>query len=117
MQQSFYNSEAWSLNKSLEDKIDAFQRKQIRHVLRIYYPKILKNEDIYKMKGITAWSKTIKHRRLKFAGHILRLDRETPIREALTKCLTDNKFKQGRPKTTWIRTIYNDFNSIPYFLE
>ena len=102
----------WSLNKTLEEKIDTFHRKQIRRVLGIHYPKIIKNEEIYKIKGITPWSQIIKQRRLKFVGHILRLDNETPIKKAIIECVTEYKLKQGRPKTTWIRTIYNDFNKI-----
>lgn len=48
---------------------------------------------------------------MKFVGHILRLDEDTPVRRAPSECYTNNKFKQGRPKTTWIRSVYNDFRS------
>ena len=66
----------------------------------------------YNIEGVVPWSKIVRQRRMKFIGHILRLDSETPIRKALRKCFTNNKFKQGRPKTTWIRMIYNDFSRI-----
>ena len=100
------------MNKTLEDIIDAFHRKQIRHVLVINYPKIIKNKDINKIEGTIAWSKVIRHRRLNFVGHIFRLDVETPVRKAINECFVGYKSKRGRPKTTWLKTIFNDFKNI-----
>ena len=107
-----YNSETWAIDKSIEDIVNKFQRKQIRHILKIYYPKIIRNEDIYNKYKIEPWNITIKRRRLKFIGHILRLNYQTPARKAITECFSEYKLKRGRPKTTWVRTIHNDFKDI-----
>ena len=43
-----YNSELWTLTKTLKSQIDNFQRRILRsYVLNIRWPKIVKNEDVY----------------------------------------------------------------------
>ena len=43
-----YNSELWTLTKTLEKNIDGFQRKQLRRTIGIFWPKVIKNDDLYK---------------------------------------------------------------------
>ena len=42
-----YNSEIWTLTKSLEDKIDSFQRRLLQKVIRVNWPRLISNEKIY----------------------------------------------------------------------
>ena len=44
-----YNSELWALTETLNEKIDAFQRKQLRNILEIKWPKTITNEKLYKI--------------------------------------------------------------------
>ena len=66
-----YNSELWTLTKTLEDKIDAFQRRQLRYALGIFWPRIISNDELYEITNVEPWSKTIKRRRLNWLGHLL----------------------------------------------
>ena len=54
------------------------------------------------------WSITIKRRRLKWAGHLLRLDPLTPARRSLAEALIPGKRKPGRPPLTWTKLISKD---------
>ena len=103
-----YNSELWCINKSINEEINAFHRKQLRYAIGVRYPKIVKSKDLYEITKVEEWSKTIKRRRLNWLGHVMRLPVETPARLALNEHLRSVQNKQGRPKTTWVKTIKKD---------
>ena len=74
-----YNSELWTLTKTVENQIDSFHRRILRsHVLDIRWPKIVKNEDVYEKTKIEPWSKTIEKKRIKWFDHLMRLDENKP---------------------------------------
>ena len=54
------------------------------------------------------WSITVKRRRLKWTGHLARLDPLTPARRSLKEALEPTKRKQGRPPQTWIKQFVSD---------
>src|SRR6266581_2799535 len=54
-----YNSELWTLTKKLENEIDVFQRILLRRILKIKYPYIITNENLYKRTKIIPWTKEI----------------------------------------------------------
>ena len=59
-----YNSELWTLTKSLEDKIDSFQRRLLRKVIRVNWPRLISNVDLYNRTHMKPWSNIIQKRRL-----------------------------------------------------
>ena len=73
-----FNSELWTLNKTQEKKIDAFQRKLYSRVLNIYWPKIITNVKVYEKAKSDKWSRKIRQIRLKWFGHMARLPEDTP---------------------------------------
>ena len=103
-----YNSETWSLSETLNKKIDAFQRKQLRYALNIHYPKTISNEKLYRITRAEPWSRTIKRRRLNLYGHVLRLNEQTPIRQALFEAVKPVSRGRGRPPIHWLQTIQKD---------
>ena len=107
-----YNCELWTLNKTLCDKLDAFHRRLLRYAIGITYPKIIKNEAIYKITNQVEISKTIQSRRLSWFGHLMRLPVETPARIAFNEAIKPRKNKRGRPKTSWLDTVQKDFNEL-----
>ena len=103
-----YNSELWTLTKKLEEDIDIFQRKQLRKILGIYWPKKISNENLYDRTKVEPWSRTIRRRRLKWFGHMMRLQTETPAQKALQQYIKSVSKPVGRPKQTWIYNLYTD---------
>ncbi len=106
-----YNSEIWTLTKTLEEKIDAFHRKLLRYTLNIHWPKTISNEKLYKKTKAEPWSKTIKRRRLNFLGHVMRLHPDTPARLALDEFVRPTKHPRGKPKQTWLENIKQDLHT------
>ena len=108
-----YNSELWTLTKTLGNQIDSFQRRILRsYVLNIRWPKIVKNEDVYEKTKTEPWSKTIEKKRLKWFGHLMRLDENTPARKALSVALIQSKRPRGRPKFTWLELMQKQLQEI-----
>ena len=54
----------------------------------------------------------IKKRRLKWLGHLTRLNVDTPARRALTEALKPNKRNRDRPATRWLYIIEKDLKTV-----
>ena len=52
--------------------------------------------------------KTIRERRLRWFGHLLRLDPDTPAKKALKEYLRKVDKPKGKQKTTWYDIVYKD---------
>ena len=103
-----YNSDLWTLTKMLENQIDSFQRQILRsYVLNSRWLKIVKNEDVYEKTKTEPWSNKIEKKRIKWFGHLMRLDENTPALKVLTVALIQSKRPQGRPKCTWLECMQN----------
>ena len=50
----------------------------------------------------------MKVRRLNWLGHLLRLPKETPARQALTEYSRKTKRPVGRPKPTWVASVLKE---------
>ena len=59
----------------------------------------------------------ITHRRLKWLGHVLRLNEETPARSNLNECIINKKLPIGRPKFTWLEGIKQDLKNVINFKD
>ena len=56
-----FNSELWTLTARDEKKIDSFQRRLLRSsVLKCKWPKIIKNDDVYRLTKQKPWTETIR---------------------------------------------------------
>ena len=107
-----YNSELWTLTKKLENAVNTFQRRHLRKILGIHWPKKITNTELYTKTKTEEWSITIQRRRLNWLGHVMRLHPETPARLALAEYLRKVKRPKGRPQRTWMELIKYDLKTI-----
>ena len=107
-----YNSEIWTLTKEQEKRIDSFHRNMLRKMMKIKWPFTISNNELYNRTKETPWSRKIHERRLRWLGHMLRLNEETPVRKALEESLKPARHPPGRPKTTWIGRTNEDLQYI-----
>ncbi len=94
-----YNSELWILTKKLENTVNTFQRRYLRKILGIHWPKKITNIELYTKTTTEEWSTNIQRRRLNWLCHLMRLHPETPARLALAEYLRKVKRPKGRPRT------------------
>jgi len=57
---------------------------------------------LYEKTKTNPWSETIKHRRLNWFGHMIRLSDDTPVKKALHYAVSPYKKPRGRPPLTWL---------------
>ena len=107
-----YNSELWTLTDTLEKQIDSFQRWMLKRVIIICWPKVLSNEILYEKTETIEWNVIIRKRRLDWLGHLMRLDKKTPVRLALYESLQPVQRKRGRPCSAWIKIIEQDLSLV-----
>ena len=74
-----YNAELWTLSHKAKLKIDTFQRKFLRQIVRT---KWIKNYVLYTSCNIIPWSVTLLQRRLTWFGHLNRLPDKAPAKIA-----------------------------------
>lgn len=107
-----YNSELWAITKTMGTKIDAFHRRMLRWTIGASWPKKMSNETLYHTTGQKAWTEQIRTRRIRWTGHLLRLDAKTPARIALEESKNWATRRRGRPKNTWLAQMKEDFKQL-----
>ncbi len=105
-----YNSCTWGMSEKDESDIDAFHRRQLRRVLGVKYPTIMRNKAVYRLSNAKPISVDITKSRWKMFGHVLRMNENTPARLAMRFYfqVTGHKKFRGRPRTTIVTTINRD---------
>ena len=106
-----YGSECWRVVKSDMDKISAFHNGCLRKICRIFWPQKVSNEVLYQKTGCKNILLEVKHRRLRWLGHVLRMKQGWIPKTAL-QWTPVGKRKPGRPKTTWRRTAETELKEM-----
>ena len=109
-----YNCGTWSLTGTQERKLDSFHRQQLRTVIGIKYPLIIKNTSLYKRTESRPVSQIIRDARWRLFGHVLRLEEAAPARRAMGAYFLGGNGPsfRGRPRTTLPRTLNNDLKKL-----
>lgn len=106
-----YNIGALALSQKTADKLDAFHKRQLRHVMGIFWPDQISSVELYKRTNSVPISRLMKERRWSLIGHILRLPRETPAFVAMQTFFRASTFLRrrcGRPRTCLAAAICQD---------
>lgn len=111
-----YGAEAWTLTQAEEEKLLVFERNVLRRIFgpvqepngdwRRRYNEELKN--LYHEPNIVAVAKS---NRLRWAGHVLRMDPSETTHKIFNARSYDEK-SRGRPRMTWISNIEEDLRKL-----
>ena len=71
-----YGSECWRITKGDMRKVDVFHNRCLRKICNIYWPNKIRNVELHKKTDSMNMSLEIKHRRLRWLGHVLRMSEE-----------------------------------------
>ena len=80
-----FGCQSWSMTKSDEAKLDTFQQKCLRRLLKIYWPMRVSNEEVQRRANTEAISQLVKKGRWALIGHVLRMDNSCLSRVSLTR--------------------------------
>ena len=99
-----YGCEGWTISKSCEKRINSFELKCYRKMLRIPWTARRRNEDILRELNIKPnWLlNTIKSRKLTYCGHLKRHD---TFEKHILEAKLQGKRRKGRPARKWTDDI------------
>ena len=100
-----YGSETWSLSNAAEQKINAFEMRSYRKLLKVQWTEKRTNDSIRKQLGNIPenWLlDTILRRKLAYFGHIKRHD---CLEKQIFEGIVEGKRGRGRPKRIWSQDV------------
>ncbi|BFY97740.1 hypothetical protein BsWGS_00780 [Bradybaena similaris] len=106
-----YGCESWKSNKTLENKLNAFENKCLRRITNTSWRDFKTNKTLREETKQELVSTFIRRRRWKYIGHILRMDNRRLPRQAFTWSPEGTR-KRGRPRETLRRTITRESATI-----
>src|SRR5579871_6432438 len=75
-----------------------------RYFIRVFWPGKISNNKLLQDTKQESIDNTIRKRRWRWHGHVMRMNPDIPAKTALTRT-PEGKRKKGRPRTTWRRTM------------
>ncbi|EYC14231.1 hypothetical protein Y032_0041g416 [Ancylostoma ceylanicum] len=105
---AIYASETWKMSARAIKKINGFHLGCLRRIMKIRYVDHVNNEEVLRRSNTTSRNVTIAQRRLRLAGHILRMPQQRIPHGAMSWIPPTGKRPRGRPRNTWLRTFAND---------
>ena len=102
-----YGCEAWTLLAGTEKRIQAFENKCLRKLLRISYRDHVTNESVREMVVAYVGPQepllaTVKRRKLTWFGHVTRHD---SLSKTILQGTVEGWRRRGRQKKSWIDNI------------
>ena len=94
----------------MENKLNACENRWLRRILRIKYTDRVSNGEVRVRTGQEIAENTIRNRRMKWYGHIARMDKERWPSVFHNRKPT-GKLPVGRPKQWWIDNMEKDLKS------
>ena len=107
-----YAAECWTLTERDEARLDAFDMRCQRKILRVRWSQHISNNCIRSKTKQPQLTSVIRKRRLQWFGHLQRMNQDRiPKRLYLWKP-THGRCKPGRPKTSWRDVIHRDISRL-----
>jgi len=100
-----YGCESWTLRKNEEARLDAFEMKGLRKILRVSWTAKKTNEWVLNKAGVKKeLLDTVKARKLAYYGHTMRKQGSCLEKEIMQGTMRDAR-RRGRPCTAWMDNI------------
>ena len=107
-----YGAECWTLKDRDEKRLDAFDMRCQRKILKVKWSQHIRNQDIRQKTGQPQLSNVIRKRRLQWFGHVQRMDKTRLPLKLYRWTPTHGRRKPGRPRATWKDAIRRDMDTI-----
>ena len=108
-----YGSEAWATTLADRRRLDVFDMRCQRRLLRVFWQQHVSNQSIRERTKQPTASSLLRQRRLRWFGHLHRMPSSLPVRRVFDFNPNIHGWKRsiGRPKTRWADSIKHDLNS------
>ena len=91
--------------------LQIFLNKCLKRILQIYWPNIIRNEDLWKRTRQDKIANQINQKKFRWLGHTLRKDHDD-IKKTSLKWNPQGQRKRGRPKNTWRRQLTGELKEM-----
>ena len=104
-----YGCETWTMNKTIAKRINAFEMKCYRRLLRVPWTEHRTNQSIRSEINVKEnWLENfIRYQKLKYFGHIKRHD---VLGKTILEGMVEGKRSRGRPSRQWEKDITETLN-------
>jgi len=100
-----YGCVSWTLRKNEETRLDAFEMKGRRRILRVLWTANKTNEWVLNKAGVKReLLDTVKARKLAYYGHTIR-KQGSCLKEEIMQGTMPGARRRGRPRTAWMDNI------------
>lgn len=112
-----YGCETWTLTNRHENVLNVFERKMLRKICGPIQEnnvwRARNNRELSELFGCETIVGAIKSSRLRWAGHVIRMDNSRAVkRTLLTNCGTIGTRARGRPRKRWIENVEEDVKKL-----
>ena len=106
-----YGAETWATTKRQESRIEVNEMRMLRWMCGVTRKDKIRNEHIRGTTKVAQASRKITERRLKWYGHVMRMEEDRVVKRVMTKAIP-GKRKRGRPKTRWKDACKRDMQTV-----
>jgi hypothetical protein len=107
-----YGAESWTCSENEYSRLNAFNTRRLRSILGKKASEI-HNKELYKITGMPSYEDLIRKYRLRWAGHVRRLnDCRIPKKLMFGQVVRTGKGKTGRPKREWTDCLKQDLEKV-----
>ena len=109
-----YNMGTWGLTKAELERLDAYHRRHLRHIIGIHWPHRISNTALYRRCRCRPISENVKSARWRLFGHVLRMPLDAPAQQAIDYYFADTGVGtfRGRPRTTLPTALSADLRRV-----
>ena len=94
-----YGAESWETTNSIINKLDVFQTRCLRRILRIFWPRTNANANLYKRTNTVPLSQEIKCRRWRWIRHVCRMHPDFIKRVTMRLTPSSKRKRRGLKET------------------
>ena len=108
-----YGSEAWATTLADRRRLDVFDMRCQRRLLRVFWQQHISNQTIRERTKRPTASSLLRQRRMRWFVHLHPMLSSLPVRRVIDFNPNIHGWKRprGRPKTRWADSIKHDINS------
>ena len=106
-----YGSEAWTTYMRQEHRLNAFHMRCLRRILGISWQDHIPNRDVLVRAGVSSMHSLLSQRRLRWLGHLQRMDDGRLPKDILYGQLARGKRRPGGPKLRFTDVCRRDLRA------
>jgi len=109
-----YGAETWATTLTEEKGLDAFDMRCLRRILKVRWFHHTRNSEIRRRTGQAPASLLVKRSRLRWFGHVCRMDQDRLPRMLMEwqPESVGGKRRRGRCRTRWMDVVARDAESL-----